>query len=92
MTMNPRVAAVRPHDDHTLELRFTNGEIGVFDCRGLLEFGVFRELRNLDYFRQVRVLHGTAVWPNEQDICPDTLYEDSRKLIEPAAASGPTDA
>jgi hypothetical protein len=48
----------------------------------LLDFGVFRELRDLIYFRQVRAENGTIVWPHEQDICPDTLYEDFQKLVE----------
>jgi hypothetical protein len=78
--MNPRVKSVVPHDDFTLELVFGNGEVGIYDCNPLLNFGVFSELKNLDYFREVRAEGGTVVWPNEQDICPDTLYEDSRKL------------
>ncbi len=78
--MNPRVTAVVPTAEYHLEIQFTNGEVGVYDCSGLLDFGVFRELRNVAYFRQVSVLHGTVVWPNEQDICPDTLYENSVKL------------
>ena len=75
--MNPRVVSVEANDDHSLTITFTNGEVGTFDCRGLLEFGVFRELQDINYFKQARVVHGTVVWPNEQDICPDTLYEDS---------------
>jgi hypothetical protein len=46
-----------------------------------LDFGVFRELRDADYFKQVRAEGGTVVWPHEQDICPDTVYEDSQKLV-----------
>ena len=79
--MNPRVSKVFPTDDYKLELVFKNGEHGLYDCSGLLNFGVFRELKNLHYFRQVRVLDGTVVWPHEQDICPDTLYLDSLKDI-----------
>lgn len=75
--MNPRVIQVAPEPEYQLRLTFTNGESGVYDCRPLLDFGVFRELRDESYFRQVRVEGGTVVWPNEQDICPDTLYEDS---------------
>jgi hypothetical protein len=60
-----------------LALRFTNGESGICDCSGLLDFGVFRELTNEDYFRQASVLDGTVACPNGQDICPDTLYLDS---------------
>lgn len=78
--MNPRITEVVPTDDYKIALRFTNGEHGVYDCSPLLDFGVFKQLRDKQYFKQVKVLHGTAVWPNEQDICPDTLYLDSQKL------------
>jgi len=77
--MNPRVKAVVPRDDYRLEITFTNGEVGIFDCGHLLTFGVFREFEDIRYFRQACVAHGTVVWPHEQDICPDTLYEDSTK-------------
>ncbi len=78
--MNPRVKAVVPTNEYQLRMRFTNGETGVFDCSQLLKFGVFREFQDIAYFKRASVAHGTVVWPNEQDICPDTLYEDSIKL------------
>ncbi len=80
--MNPRVSRVQPASGHRLLLTFTSGEKGVFDCRPLLEFGVFRELQEEAYFRQARVEGGTVVWPHEQDICPDTLYLESDKSAE----------
>jgi hypothetical protein len=78
--MNPRVKAVTPREDYHLEITFTNREIGMYDCRPLLDFGVFTELKDVNYFRQVRAAHGTIVWPHEQDICPDTLYMDCQKM------------
>ena len=78
--MNPRVRNVVPKDDYKLEITFTNGEIGIYDCAHLIDFGVFSEFKDVLYFRRVRVEHGTVVWPNEQDICPDTLYVDSAKV------------
>ncbi len=79
--MHPRVHAVVPSDDHKLKITFSNGEVGVYDCSPLLDFGVFKELQDPTYFMQARAVGGTVVWPHEQDICPDTLYEDSKKLI-----------
>ena len=79
--MNPRVSKVYPTDDDKLRLVFGNGERGLYDCSGLLNCGVFQELRNVSYFKQVRVLDGTVAWPHEQDICPDTLYLDSLKDV-----------
>ena len=78
--MNPRVRTVIATDSHQLEITFTNGEVGVYDCAPFLDFGVFQELRDIAYFKQARVEGGTVVWPHEQDICPDTLYEDSKKV------------
>lgn len=79
--MNPRIEQVTPRDAYKLLLVFTNGEKGIYDCSHLLDFGVFAELKDKNYFKQAKALHGTVAWPNEQDICPDTLYLDSEKQI-----------
>lgn len=78
--LNPRVQSVVARNGYKLELTFSNGEVGVYDCTPLLDFGVFTELRDVDYFKRAIAESGTVVWPNEQDICPDTLYEDSKNL------------
>ena len=77
--MNPIVKQVATLTDYKLSIAFTNGEHGIYDCSKLLEFGVFTELKNNNYFKQAKVIDGTVVWPHEQDICPDTLYLDSFK-------------
>jgi hypothetical protein len=80
--MNPRVKEVTPLDHYKLELVFTNDEHGIYDCSSLLDFGVFRELKDEAYFRSVKPIDGSIAWPNDQDICPDTLYLDSLKFNE----------
>jgi hypothetical protein len=75
--MNPRIAEVTAREDYTLLLTFTNGERRIYDMKPHLEFGHFIELKDKDYFKQVRPMLGTIQWPHEQDICPDTLYESS---------------
>jgi len=77
--MNPRVKKVTPQPDYKLKIVFTNNEQGLYDCSKLLDFGVFQELKDVDYFNKVRVCDGTVAWPNEQDICPDTIYIDAVK-------------
>lgn len=77
--MNPRISEVTAIDGHKLKLLFDNGERRIYDCSELLNFGVFQELQDENYFKQARVSDGTVVWPHEQDICPDTLYLDSMK-------------
>jgi hypothetical protein len=75
--MNPRVKSVKPGEGYRLEVTFNNGEKGIYGCTALLNFGIFRELQDDDYFRRVKAENGTVVWPHEQDICPDTVYLDS---------------
>ena len=77
--MNPRVKSVIAKENYQLGLTFTNGEKGEYDCSGLLDFGVFRELRDPRYFQKAQVSGGTVTWPHEQDICPDTLYEEAKR-------------
>ena len=87
--MDPRVKDVTPEDDYRLRVVFTNGEIGVYDCRPLLDFGVFKELRDVTYFRRVRVENDTVAWPHEQDISPDTVYLNSIKTEASRPTSDP---
>lgn len=75
--MNPRATAVTVTDDYRLVVRFANGETRFFDVRPYLDLPVFRPLRDPKAFAAARVRSGTVVWDTGQDICPDTLYEDS---------------
>ncbi len=76
--MNPRVKKVVPLPDYKLHIEFINGEMRVYDCTDILDFGVFKELQDKNYFQLAKVVDGTVAWPHGQDICPDTLYSDSR--------------
>lgn len=75
--MNPRVKSVEALPEYKLRVQFSNDELGIYDCSHLLDFGVFKEFRDESYFRRVTAVDGTVCWPNEQDICPDTVYLDS---------------
>ncbi len=88
MVMNPRVQRVNPLPDYRREITFSSGEVGIYDCRPLLDFGMFGELRDVSYFRQIKALNGTVVWPHEQDICPDTLYMDSERTVTGKSGGG----
>ena len=87
--MNPRIKNVRTSPDYKLHMEFTNEEDGIYDCLPILDFGVFKELKDLSYFNLAQVLDGTVVWSHDQDICPDTLYLVSIKCTVKGA---PTEA
>jgi len=72
--MNPSVISVEARNNFKLAITFENGEKKIFDVTPFLEKGVFVELKNLGYFKQVKVAFGSVEWPHEQDFSKDTLY------------------
>lgn len=71
------VINVRYLRDYTVWLEFDDGTQGEVDISRSFKGPVFEPLRNIDYFKQVRVNAdlGTIVWPNGADVAPETLYE-----------------
>ena len=71
------VVEVRYVRDYTLWLRFQDGMCGEVDISRSFRGPVFEPLRDLEFFKQVRVDPeiGTIVWPNGADVAPETLYE-----------------
>lgn len=72
--MNPSVKNVEPLDNYKLKLLFTNGDLKVFDVYPFLDKGIFCELKDDSYFKQVKVVSGAVEWPHEQDFSSDTLF------------------
>lgn len=75
--MYPGVKSVKPLADHRLLLVFDNGERRIFDVAPWLTKGAFRELRDDESFRTVRVSFDTVEWANGCDLCPELLYAES---------------
>jgi len=78
--MNPRVIAVEATNNHFLRLSFDNDETKLFDTSPFLDKGIFKELQDYNYFKQVSVAFGSVEWPHEQDFSYDTLYLLSKPL------------
>ena len=86
----PRLYQVVPRKDYTVVLFYDNGEIKLYDCRWIKEeTGVFEKIRGLHSFLELcTVMNGTLAWDisgkrdpyNCIDICPDTVYQESRKI------------
>ncbi|TMQ73581.1 MAG: DUF4160 domain-containing protein [Candidatus Eisenbacteria bacterium] len=71
----PPVVAVQPLERRHLRLRFADGREGVVDVSALVDFdGVLSALGDPGTFREVRVESGTATWPGDIDLAPETLY------------------
>jgi hypothetical protein len=72
------VNKVKPLSDYQLELTFENKEIKIFDVKPYLDTGLFKTLKDDNYFKMVKVSYDTIEWPNGVDLDPEVLYEKSK--------------
>ena len=79
--MNPRVINVKPEQNYTLLITFNNGEVKRFDVKPYLGIGIFNELNDLSLFNSVKPTLGSIQWANGADLCPDTLYLESKLIF-----------
>jgi len=71
-----KVVSVEPMENYRLKIKLSTGKQGIFDVSPYLDKGVFCELKEENYFRQVKVAFGGIIWPHEQDFSPETIeYE-----------------
>ena len=70
------VQFVLPLEDCCIYVELESGRKGIFDLKPYLHRGVFQELSDPQYFKQVGILFGAVTWPNEQDIAPETLLAE----------------
>ena len=79
--MFPRIIKVRHIGEYRLELTFADGIQAELDFRNRVigRGGVFKQLEDVEFFRQARVDPeiGSIVWPNDVDFDPDVLYSEA---------------
>ena len=76
--------------EYKLLLTFEDGVAKLVDLEPYLDGEIFEPLKNIDYFKTVRVNPDidTIVWDNNADLSPDFLYEvgvvksDPQKLVD----------
>jgi len=78
--MYPRVKAVVTKNDYKILLTFTNNELKIFDMKPYINKGFFKQLQDRSYFNTVKPFMNSIQWQNGQDLCPDTLYLDSKSF------------
>ena len=83
-----RVTDVEPLDGYRLRVSFNDGVVRDVDCSFLLHGLLGEPLRDLEYFRRVRVdpEARTVVWPNGLDSAPELLHDCGEPASEHAAA------
>ena len=73
------VIKVEPLKDYKLLLTFNNNEKKIKDMKPYLDKGVFKKLKNINFFNTVEIKFGTISWCENIDMCADSLYDTSEK-------------
>lgn len=84
LVLPPKLTEAVPLDGYEVRLRFADGLTADVDLSYLLDYGpVFEPLRDIEYFRQLRIeeFGSTIEWPNEADIAPETLYDHVQRAV-----------
>ena len=79
--MNPRITEVKPQENFTLKLKFTDNSFRTFDMKPYLNYPVFEPLKEKELFDNASVFLGSVKWNDEIDMSPDTLFLES-ELVE----------
>ena len=83
------VKDVQPQDDFCLLLTFGNGEKRLFDMKPYLDFGIFKELKDIRLFNTVKPSFDTIEWENEADFDPEILYQKSIMIEQSSTVGNP---
>ena len=62
-------------DNYKLLITFNNGVQKTVDLRNELNGSVYAPLKQLDYFKNFRIIYNTVEWENGADYAPEYLYE-----------------
>lgn len=72
-----RIRDVKALENYQILVTFDNGEKRIKDMKPYLEKGVFKKLKDENFFKSVKLSFGTVSWGEEIDLCADSIYETS---------------
>ena len=65
------LAAIKNKDSYGYQI--------IKDMKPYLDKGVFKKLKNINFFNTVEIKFGTISWGENIDMCADSLYDTSEK-------------
>ncbi len=75
---NLKVKEVKVVAELCLLVTFSNNEKRIFDATYLLQYPVYKELKDFEVFKKIQIQNGIITWKNGKiDIDTNTIYDNS---------------
>ncbi len=74
-----KVLKVNPNNDYTLDIKLSDGRDGTFDVKPYMDKGVFKQLKDKTFFKQVYPEFVGITWKTGQDLSADTIAYDLKE-------------
>jgi len=71
---------VKALEDFLLYIKFKNGEEKIYDMKEMLKFDYYKNLRDKENFKTVKIYGITLKWSTGEDIAPEKIYFNSIPL------------
>lgn len=68
---------VKPLENFLLYIKFQNGEEKIYDMKEMLKFDYYKNLRDKENFKKVKLYGITLKWSTGEDIAPEKIYFNS---------------
>lgn len=68
---------VKPLENFLLYIKFQNGEEKIYDMKEMLKFDFYKNLRDEENFKKVKIYGITLKWSTGEDIAPEKIYFNS---------------
>ncbi len=78
--MYQAVVSVQPNDDFSVTVVFEDGVKGVLDMTPYLDFGVFKQIKDFDQFKRVRIAFDAVGWECGVDLDPEFIRSKCRVI------------
>lgn len=73
---------VKALENFLLYIKFQNGEEKIYDMNEMLKYDYYKNLRNKENFKKVKVFGITLKWSTGEDIAPEKIYFNSISLSD----------
>lgn len=78
--MTPNIKDVKVLEDYKLLLIYENEEKRVYDMKPNFKYEIYEKLKDYELFKKVHVSDETIEWETGEDVSPETLYIDSKRI------------